>query len=431
MLIDSLIEKRYTESYRKQLERAERARAVLRKKVSKPERGFLGGVGYNSCCLYYSPGFAPHKFLGSSLNRKFRKDERNSYEKKLASQTESFAYVAGKRTQWTIDEWAVHEWEMERYKSLIYSKASTSGGNKKDSGIVGVGVSGALSEPEQRLHVLSAKSRGKVRDKATAFYRSAGTNKTFVTLTFVATVSDNSGVSILNTFLTQIRKKYSNLEYLWVCERQSETGNIHFHMICNRRLPVATYNPLWVMCQYNAGLVGKNKNGFDIPIEVVRAAYKAKTIGKIFNPFDIKRVRSINNLSMYLTKYIVKQDKDASFGCANWHCSRGVSRLFTKSICGVGTFEKLKGLKNYRVDKSTGEMSAPKVESGKFWLTIVVNNKDCIIEDLREMELLNKGMLAGENLMPNWKHLAVIDQEDYRKYYLSPWEKQKILDHAN
>lgn len=393
----------------------------MRKVVSGHGKGERCAIGYDKYVSYYSAGFDGGRFLGSSLNRKFKEDEKKYKKKILAALSEGNAKVEGKAIDWGFVEAARDYGSIFREAiGAIKENASACRANKIASVVSRNGVPYSVHRDENRIHKFGARSRVKVRNKAFAFYRSCGSHKTFVTLTFLSSVSDKSAVSILNTFLTQIRKKYSDFEYLWVAERQSETKNIHFHMICNRRLPVAVYNPLWVLCQYNAGITGKNKYGREISIEEIRRAEKSGKVGKIFNPFDIKHVSSINNLSMYLTKYIVKQDENESFGCANWHCSRRVSTLFTSAICGPDVFEKCKGLSNWRVDKESGEMFAPRPSVGLFWLSIPVYNKDIIIEDLREMEQVNKWLLQGENIFPDWSHFQTLDDDEYRKLYISP-----------
>lgn len=412
-----LMPKLLTESEKKRIQRAERLNDFMQKKTSRHQRGYRWQLGYHKCCGYYSAGFSGARFSGSSLNRKFINDKKNSYEQDLHRQANRIVDVAQSTTLWTIDGFRKYESEIERLRGKIKTDAEFSRANKQDKRKSGGGFSGSLCGLPGSLHVFSRRSKSKVRDKAAAFYRSAGRGKCFVTLTFIASVTDRAAQTILNSFLTQLRKKYRNLEYLWVVERQSETGNPHFHIIINRRLPVAVYNPLWVMCQYNAGLRGKNKYGREVSIEEIRIAARSKKVGKIFNPFDIKKIKSINNLSNYLTKYIVKQPDGAAFDCANWHCSRGVSRLFTGMVCGVDVYNKLKGEKNYSVDFETGELFYPVESIGKFWTSIRVVNRECIVNDIRELEVLNSFLLAGEDVLPDWRHMPMVDDDEYRKFY--------------
>lgn len=244
------------------------------------------------------------------------------------------------------------------------------------------------------IHYLSSRSRSKVRDKATAFYRAGSGNRIFVTLTFIDDVTDQQGVEILNKFLTVVRKGHPQIQYLWVAEHQ-ERGTIHFHIIMNRRLPVRRYNALWVLQQYNAGLRAKNKYGEMISQSEIEERYKDGTVGKVLNPFDVERVKTIYGISYYLTKYITKQAKDQPFGCQTWHCSRRVSRLFTKTTVSPSAFRYMMSFNNYKVDKKTGECFASPIYQTPFFLMTYVNNKASPLQYLREFEQINKWLLQG------------------------------------
>jgi hypothetical protein len=265
------------------------------------------------------------------------------------------------------------------------------------------------------LHKLSARSRGKVKDKATAFFRASSGDRVFLTLTFIAAVDDQTGVAVLNKFLTSVRKEFPKLQYLWVAERQLEsTGNIHFHMVLNKRLPVRRYNALWVLAQYNSGLVGRNKFNETVTKAEIKAAFKAGTVHRYFNPLDIKKVRSIGALSNYLTKYITKQDADSSFTCAPWHCSRRVSRMFTRTTVSPSAFAYMQTFNNYRLDKTTGECFAPMMTIDKpFYIIVYAANKSAPLRYLREMETVNKWILGGHEL----DRLCLIDDDLYRKQF--------------
>jgi hypothetical protein len=272
------------------------------------------------------------------------------------------------------------------------------------------------------IHVLSARSRGKIKDKATAFFRASSGDRIFCTLTFIAAVDDRTGVAILNKFLTALRKEFGALQFLWVAERQ-ENGNIHFHLIVNKRLPVRRWNGMWVLQQYNAGLRGRNKYDEVVELPEILARFKDGTIQKVFNPLDVKKVKSIGGLSMYLTKYITKQEKKVPFGCAVWHCSRRVSRMFTRATVGPSAFAYMMSLSNCRVDKSTGEVFMPRrvppVKPGdNFYIMVYANNKGAPLKYLKEMESVNRWLLQGHEL----DRLALIDDDKYRSVFCKDME---------
>ena len=267
------------------------------------------------------------------------------------------------------------------------------------------------------IYVLSSRSRGKIKDKATAFFRSCPGERVFCTLTFVAPVSDRTGVAILNKFLTQLRKRFKALQYLWVAERQ-DNGNIHFHIILNNRLPIRKYNALWVLQQYKSGLRGQTQFGTPVGMEEIEQRYRNGSIHRVFNPVDVKRVRSIAGLSSYLTKYITKQKKNTYFGCLPWHCSRGVSKLFTKAIVGPSVFSYMMSLSNCKLDKATGEVFMPQMIRPKgFGLAILVyvNKKDAPLPYLRKMEQINKWLIKGMEV--DRGYLDSLDDDSYRKWF--------------
>lgn len=322
--------------------RNRKARQQMKKRVSKPGRSYAWRLGYNHCIGQYAPDEFP-VLSGSSLNRKKAKPKE--------------------------PELTVH------YENVV--------------------------------HFFSPRSRGKVKDKATAFHRSAVGNRIFLTLTFIDDVSDKEGVQILNKFLTVLRREKKGLEYLWVAEHQEESRTtIHFHMILNRWLPIKRYNALWVLQQYNAGLVGKDQHGNVIPKAEIERRYQIDMESKskkadggimdLLNPVDIEPCKSIHGLSYYLTKYITNQKKKDPFGCANWHCSRGVSKLFTKETVGPSTFAYMLSFNNYKVDKTTGECFRPAVLQNQFFTMVYVNNKAAPLSRLKMLEKVNKWMMKEQ-----------------------------------
>ena len=374
--------------------------------TSRPEKGYNWSMGYNHCVGRYSAGEKYARFSGSSLNRL---TQLNLYDDKHD--------VVGKAAVLFMDAVKLAKRYYKRGDELprplrdylMQQNPETERGYR-------LWVSGAQEGDEigipVYLHELSARSRGKVKDKATAFFRAAAGDRVFVTLTFLAPVDDAAGVSILNKFLTSARKKIKNLQYLWVAERQ-ENGNIHFHAIMNKRLPVRKWNAMWVMAQYNAGLRGQNKFGEEISLEEMQQRYMSDKVHECFNPLDIKKVRSIGALSSYLTKYITKQKKNSAFACAAWHCSRQVSRMFTRATVSPSAFAYMCSFNNYKVDKSTGECLPPRMQTDKpFYVVVYAENKAAPLKYLREMEQVNKWVLGGfqPDMVPD------LDDDLYRKY---------------
>jgi hypothetical protein len=389
--------------------------------------GYTWTMGYNNCVGRYSPGGKYARFSGSSLNRN-KQLSMNIDAKKLPTAADNLLKLAfkiardctknGEPVPGPVSDFICRRdpESQGRFEQWVSDQNAVS--------VVGIGLP---------IHMLSARSRGKIKDKATAFFRAAAGDRVFVTLTFIAAVDDKTGTVILNKFLTALRKEFPKLQYLWVAERQ-ENGNIHFHMIVNKRLPVGRWNAMWVLQQYNEGLIGHNEYGEDVTKAEIDQLYdldvrekfagargrngkKISRIQKLLNPFDVRKVRSIGGLSHYLTKYITKQKKNDPFGCAVWHCSRRVSRMFTRTTVGPSAFAYMKSPANFKVDKTTGECWAPLEKREPFYVIIYANDKSAPLKYLKEMEQINKWILEGFEMdKASWQGTE-IDDDDYRKRF--------------
>lgn len=343
------LERKLTFRYKRQLVRRRKVRRVMAKRVSPDIPFSVFSMGYNTLTAHN--GYESfHEFSGSSLNRK-------KYDKKNQDAEETEEQVRERvGRQMVIDGLRLDQ--------------------KAKHGI----EEGRLASDEllqQSVHVIAKRSRGKIRDKFTAFFKATVGTNTFCTLTFIQQVSDGQAIKILNKFLTSVRKDFGEVNYIWVAERQKENkefpDNIHFHIIFDRILPVDRYNPLWIMQQYNAGLKGKStgylnevgqfkskgKIEREISFMEISMACAAGEGKKYFNPFDIKKVESTEMLTGYLTKYVTKNYD--SFGCLAWHCSRKVSRLFTKRKVSAELFEQAGDADiNFNIDDRTGEWRGPR-----------------------------------------------------------------------
>jgi hypothetical protein len=264
------------------------------------------------------------------------------------------------------------------------------------------------------IHYFSKRSRAKVRDKTTAFYRSIPKDRIFLTLTFIDQVDDQTGAKIFNKFRTVVKKECPGLEFIRIAEHQKETtGNIHFHVLLNKRLPVRRYNALWVLQQYNAGLRGHRADGSEISAQEIRQRYAEGSIQKVLNPLDVRKAYGIHGLSSYLTKYVTKQKDDDPFGCLTWHCSRRVSKLFTKEMVGPSTFAYLNSFANYQVDRRTGECLPARTYSHQFFTVVFVHNKGAPLVGLRRLEKVNRWVI--NNFEPD--KLTSVTDDVYRKLF--------------
>jgi hypothetical protein len=324
--------------------------------TSKGESGFCGATGYFNLVKYRNTG-TRSPLIGSSINRQIR----------------------------------------ERKKK---STASPSTGEETARG---------AAAPQPR--VFSTRSKANVKAKSTALYR-ASKEKTFLTLTFIRSVSDQDAVKVFNKFRTVLKKEFPDLEYIWVIERQ-ENGRPHFHAILNKFLPFQRWQALWVLQQYNAGLEHP-----DIPYDEMKKRYDftlahpeiwikddagfSETIQAVLNPLTIKKVHGINSLAKYLTKYITKGDNGGSWDCQVWHCSRKVSQMFTRAESCEANERAAVSFDNARIDYRTGEITGmPKVwkdpHSKQCHFTIVTYNRpEYFLRFLKAMERVNRWILEGK-----------------------------------
>jgi len=370
------------------------------------EKGYTWSMGYNQCVGRYSGEIKYSRFGGSSLNRSPQLKLYEGEKDVPTGATDYFRMALKAAAAYSRRRLAVPK-EIRDYLVLR---------DKESEAKFRLWLSVPQDRPVESfslpIHQLSPRSRGKIKDKATAFFRASPGNRVFCTLTFVAPVDDRTGITILNKFLTSARKSFPKLQYFWVAERQ-DNGNIHFHAILNKRLPVRRWNALWVLAQYNSGLIGCDKFGDQVSKMEILARFENDTIHKVFNPLDIKKVSSISGLSGYLTKYITKQKK-TPFACLPWHCSRQVSRMFTRATVGPSAFAYMKSFNNYRVDKETGECFEPMMaKPHPYYMVVYAANKSAPLKYLREMEQVNKWILEGHTL----DRLCLIDDDLYRKKF--------------
>lgn len=380
----------------KKKNRDEIARSFLVKKQAPHERPFTYRMGYQMAVGLFQPVDNYSRFSGSTFNKKKR--AKNSKPKDETIQEIPFP----------VDT------ENDESGGKIFLSPLLSDKNIKSK--YHPKLSEAFGKRKPILRVLSQRSRGKVKDKCTAFFRASGREKIFCTLTFISRVTDKLAVSILNKFLTAVRAESKNFQYIWIAERQLEsTNNIHFHLIINRRLPIKRFNALWVLQQYNAGL----RYGFITPEEIESRVHDG-TMQQILNPVDIKKVYTINKLSTYLTKYITKGNNgegSGGFDCAVWHCSRGVSRCFTSATVGRSTFAATESFLNSYVNKNTGEIIFGKRVDNQFYAVRWIVNKSYFLQFMKEMEMINKWILDGLEI--KYGDLPKLSNDDFRNYFLN------------
>lgn len=358
------------------------ARERLARRSAPNEHSYVTRCSYNAVVTNYIDCENVARFGGSSLNRRDAKkdrDERLEGLKKKAVVTQKVGKDLYEYTQYvneitSIRDFAHHQ---QGVKARI---ARASGRGRK------------------LLHMLSKRSAAKVKEKATAFFQACDKKKVFVTLSFINKVDDKQAVRILNKFLNELRKEKKGLQYLWVAERQlnntKHPGNIHFHIIINRFLPVKKYNALWVLQQYNAGIQHETLTMAELNRLYAASDYDA--ISDHLNPFDVEKVNGIYGISWYLTKYVTKGNIKEGFTCQAWNCSRGVSALFTSQITGRSCLAAANNpLVNRRWMKKQKRFKTGQMFKGAFWNTFMIENRTYFLKEIAEMEQINKWLLQG------------------------------------
>ena len=313
----------------------------------------------------------------------------------------------------TINEFNVYE-EIGDYDNRTNKINPRSNVNDLPGGFGLSPAAGSASKPRS----LSNRSKDKVKNKIQSLYRcSLGSNFTFLTLTFVAKVTDQDGKKCLNKFLTVARKKFGTFLYIWIAERQSDTKNIHFHLITNRRFEIKYFNSLWVLQQYNAGIQHKDYDKAEIDQRFLN-----QSMGQILNPFDIKKINSVDSLAIYLTMYVTKCSD--TFDCACWHCCRNVSKLFTSALISENTFIETQNPEiNFNVNIKTGEVFECSTYVSDYALIVNIHNTKHFKKYLSEVDLLNSWIIGGMKKIK----VPQIDFLDYSQIYNNKKSRTTII----
>lgn len=389
------------------------ARRLLMTKTRKNKVNFYSKLASERIVSYYSQ-YDVYRFTGSSYNRQLKilYNERD-----LAERIEK-AEAAGVSLDVVLSDR-----EQSKVNGVCGDEKSVSDVTRRVVGTDG---------KKRRVHVLSPRSKGKIRAKITEFFawcKRAKKQCTFLTLTFISDVADRVAMRILNKFLTSMRQEVgAGFQYIRVAERQ-KNGNIHFHLILDRAINIIRFNSLWVLTQYNEGLLAMSRQ-LDLFIskeeivarheklmslyqdykrareirdsksmQAITEKLKEISIGKLLNPVDIKKVSSAGALAGYLTKYVTKND--AEFGCLAWSCSRGVSQMFTAAMVPYKVWsESLSETNSYVTSDGELVQPTPYQDPKGMSVTIKIYNRKYFDQYLAEMRVVNHWILTGEIGLP-------------------------------
>jgi hypothetical protein len=347
-------------------------RALMARRTAPNERKVVTRMGYTAINSSYTDDSAIMGFSDSTLNREYAKIKKEQKQ-------QTFESIKKKAAQFgeTIHDFGA--WQDVGHE-LLSDAQIMQRRNKRVGKPPGIGRN------------KSNRTIRKIQGKAFAFLRLCP-KPSFTTLTFIEEVSDKKAAYILNKFMTGLHVMQKGFKYIWTAERQ-DNGRIHFHCVFSHYFPVQKINAMWVLAQYNSRLRFKN-----YPLAEIKKRYwvsmKQKgnkpamgSIGEVLNPVNIKRIYNEDGLSLYITKYISK-GKEENFDCRVWHCSRIVSRLFTKQVCNTSIMEEAISKKNSRVDKN-GCVIQGKQFQNIFYCGVFLVNKKYFYKYLEPMERINK-----------------------------------------
>lgn len=320
--------------------------------------------------------------------------------------------------------------------------------------------------PEQKMQLkgvsMSVRSAERIRTKIHAMY-AAGIAKTFVTLTFVNSVTDRDALRCFQKLLKLWRDQWGKFNFLWVVERQ-QSGNVHFHVVLDRIIDVQRENKRWALLQYNSGVIYstdciRRKKKDHLKISAALGAmikeiipdrknddcqyYKLQSsvivepekmnpaqLAFWLNPLDVVKVNSSHSLALYLASYVTKNIGE-KFHCRVWHCSRGVSELFTSMMCGAdmhrefikqvpgvgNTYVYKKDIvdKRGRVVVKSGTVIFPKDCNNDYCSWVYIVNRVFAEKYINVIAAINRRVLAGEISSSD---IIWYTYEDYARNYL-------------
>jgi hypothetical protein len=378
-------------------------RGVIYKNFAKEQPTLINNLSYTQITRYAQSNTDWDRQLpvlsGSSTfdRAPSKKPGKNDKEEKKAAKKGSFRFP-GSPKSWKI---------IKNVSGIQFNQAAKMRIGRIDANIrlpYGGGV--LVSVNVQRNRKISYRTAEKIRNKAAAFFDVIPKkSRRFITLTFVDKVGHRQANKLLDNFLKQLRKEVKGMEYLWVCELQ-QNGNKHFHILINKHFPIFRINALWVLVQYNGGLRAKTKEGREIMYDEIITRHKKSLenaakrnkkdiggVGEVLNPCDVKYINDTQGVIFYITKYLTKA-RNQIFEGLKFHCSRGVSRLFTKMKVPDFVFEECTDPKNnFYVNKKTGEIKGPKYYINRFGFVMKIYSQRLTKKFLKFLRLVNKEII--------------------------------------
>lgn len=378
-------------------------RGVIYKNFAKEQPVYINNLSYTQITRYGQTNIDWDRQLpvlsGSSTFDRSpgKKPGKNDTKEKKADKKGSFRFP-GSQKSWKIIK-NVNRLQLNQAVKMRVGRVNANIRLPYGSGVL-------VSVHLQRNRKISYRTADKIRNKAAAFFDVIPKkSRRFVTLTFIDKVRHRQANKLLDNFLKQLRKEVKGLEYLWVCELQ-KNGNKHFHILLNKHFQIFRINALWVLVQYNGGLRARTKEGREITYDEIinrhkksleNAAKRSKKdvggVGEVLNPCDVKYINDTQGVIFYITKYLTKA-RHQIFEGLKFHCSRGVSRLFTKMKVPDFVFEQCTDPKNnFYVDKKTGEIKGPKYYINRFGFVMKIYTQRLTKKFLKFLRAVNKEII--------------------------------------
>lgn len=135
--------------------------------------------------------------------------------------------------------------------------------------------------------------------------------------------------NMLNVFLLELKRKHNVKSFIY-CSEAQKNGNIHFHILINQYIHWKKIREIWNKIQENNGYI---------------ESFEKKFGHKNPNSIDIHKLKKVNSLAAYLTKYFTKDENRRKIEGRLWGCSDNLREL--------KYYEKLV---DYEVDNYLNEM---------------------------------------------------------------------------
>ncbi len=172
---------------------------------------------------------------------------------------------------------------------------------------------GKKIQRKDKFNRKNPRSKKRIKSLIRYLYESK-TAKQKVIFTTITTCQHKNGFTDKQCFnAVQLWLKNRKIDYVLVCERQTKTRDIHFHLVI------------------------RGENYFSIQTEVRKLSEyfnltKLLPIEKLGSLFHARVLRGVKTIRKYLTKYFAKskrnEDPNEKFECRTWSSSNGIRAAF-------------------------------------------------------------------------------------------------------